>query len=119
MDSQVKGQSFCRWWQQQASTKETDGDLQAFWVSLAVLTVFSRFLALFDIFYFDLSLSHTNMSTHTPGALAQNGYFGKFIGSFPPDSVHNVKGKVYAASDDSLYIQVSDSHLSSHRRLLA
>lgn len=36
---------------------------------------------------------------------AQNGYFGKFIGEFPSTSVHNVKGRVYAPTDDSIYIR--------------
>jgi len=36
---------------------------------------------------------------------AQNGYFGKFIGEFPPTAVHNVKGRVYAASEDTIYIK--------------
>jgi hypothetical protein len=32
-------------------------------------------------------------------------YFGKLIGEFPETAVHDVKGTVYAPTDDSLYIQ--------------
>jgi len=35
----------------------------------------------------------------------QNGYYGRFIGEFPPDAVHNVKGRVYAVNEDTIYIK--------------
>ena len=60
------------------------------------------------------TLCHQHNLSLTPplpsltAAVGQNGYFGKYIGSFPVDSVHNVKGKVYAPTDDTLYIQVRE-----------
>ncbi|RWS07336.1 Protein Skeletor:-like isoforms D/E [Dinothrombium tinctorium] len=32
-------------------------------------------------------------------------YKGKYLGSFPPASAHQVRGRVYAASEDTLYIE--------------
>lgn len=54
------------------------------------------------------SFSDTNritLSLSFKESNAQNGYFGKFIGEFPATAVHNVKGKVYAPTEDTLYIK--------------
>lgn len=37
--------------------------------------------------------------------LAGSPYYGKFLGSFSPTSVHSVKGKVYAVNETAIFVE--------------